>query len=164
MGKNDVEWEEFKLKRSRGKKLKIDSLDNPENAIKKVTDELIESIHKAESQAIKNNIKTNAILLSSEFNLTKSFYYAIGFQVKEVPPMVLGKAAYLDTDKILPNDIAFAIFESPQIHPLEELEKLKNLFKKYVKTDGKSLRFKNISYKRNKEDFERILEIICKDL
>ena len=159
----EVKWEEYKLKRSKGKKLKIDKLDNPEETVKKATDELIESLRKAETEAIRNNIKTNAILLSSEFNLTKSFYYAIGFHVKEVPPMILGKAVYLDTDKILPNDIAFATFESSQKHPLEEIEELRNLFKKYVKTDGNSLKFKNISFKKNKKDFERILEIICND-
>lgn len=161
---NDIKWEEFKLKRNRGKKLIIDELKNPEEAAKKATNELIESLRKAENEAIRNNINTNAILLSSEFNLTKSFYYAIGFHVKEVPPMILGKSVYLDTDKILPSDIAFATFESSQKHPLEELEELRNLFKKYVKTDGNSLKFKNISCKRNQKDFERILEIICNDL
>lgn len=151
-------WEEFTLKADRGVPLKI---DNPNMEVDDIAKALLEFFQKAEAEAIRNNIVSNSIILNSELNLTKSFYYSFGDRVREVPPMILGKALYLDTDKILPNNIAFALFQS---NKQNELDELRNLFKKYVKTDGKSLRFKNISFKKNKEDFERIMNLICNDL
>ena len=158
MKKYDDNWEEFKIKVDRGVPLKI---DNPNMEVDDIAKVLLEFFEKAEAEAIRNNIISNSIILNSELNLTKSFYYSFGEMVREVPPMVLGKTLYLDTDKILPNNVAFALFQSNQKN---ELDELRNLFKKYVKTDGKSLRFKNISFKKNKEDFERIMSIICNDL
>ena len=147
------EWEEFTIKMENGKKLKLDDFIKPEE----ITAALIESFQKAEVEAIRNHIKNNSIMLSSEFNLTKSFYYSICGRIYEVPPMVLGKSVLLDTDKILPDNVAFALCQTNQQN---ELTELKEILKKYVVSDGKSLRFKHISFKRNVKDFERIMELI----
>lgn len=120
-----TKWEEeFTLNFEKGVPPKIDDLAR---VVNDATQALIDAFHRAETEAIRNNIKTNAILLNSEFNLTKTFYYAFGYnQIAEVPPMILGKAIYLDTDKILPEDTAFALFEA-RSEPKYDLQRFLNM-------------------------------------
>ena len=44
-----------------------------------------------------------------------------------------------------------------------ELEKLKRVIRKYVKCDGESLRFKGLSYKKNKKDYEYLKGLLDED-
>lgn len=153
--KQDVEWEEFTLTQDKGVPLKIDDIDCDE---KTYTRALLEAFQEAEYEAMKNGIETNTIVLNPKFSITKKFYLAFGDHILEYAPMVLGKSVLLKD--VLPDDVPFALMETKARTAEDDIA----LFKKYVVSDGKSLRFKRISYKRNKEDFERILKIICNDL
>lgn len=156
--KQDIEWEEFKLTRDNAKELKIDDFSE---SVESLVNKLREEILAAEKEAVKENIQANTIIINSKFCKSDKFYLGIGERVYEYPPMILGKAVVFED--ILPDDVAFALAKTNVKNPAEELEKLRNLLKKYVKTDGFSLRFKNISFQKNKNDFEYLKELISDD-
>lgn len=151
----DIEWEEFKLTQDNARELKVDDVSDD---IDSVINKLRESFLEAEKQAVKEGIESNTIIINPKFCKSEKFYLGIGWNVREYPPMLLGKAVLLDD--ILPDDVAFALTKTHVNTAEKELEKLRNLLKKYVKTDGFSLRFNKISFKKNSKDFEYIKEII----
>lgn len=153
---NDIKWEDYTFTLDKGTELKIDS-ESP--SAEECTRMIMDFFENAEREAIKNGIETNTIILSPKYNATKEFFLALSpHRVYQYPPMLLGKAVILAD--MFPDDVAFALTKTNvEIEP-----DYRALLKKYVKTDGKSLRFKNISYKKNKKDFERIKEILEYDL
>lgn len=131
------------------------SLDTSDMDVPTYHKAIIEAMQKAECEAIKNGIETNTIVLSPKYAITKNFYLQIiPGHIFQYPPMLLGKAVILED--MLPDDTAFALMKTI----VKKEEDWRSFLKKYVKTDGKSLRFKNISFKKNPEDFQKILEIL----
>ena len=110
---------------------------------------LIERVNEAEMEAFKKGIETNAIILNANNDFCRELY--VGSTV--YPPQILGKKVFIGT--FLPDKYDFSLTWSNLAELQEnELDKLKRLIRKYVKCDGESLRFKGLSYKKNKEDYE----------
>ena len=73
---------------------------------------LVDYIRQAEQEAWQQHIKANSVMLNR----------TIGGSIQGYPPMICGLSAFL-TDE-LPDDIAFAVFESPN-PPLTREERIK---------------------------------------
>lgn len=136
--------------------------------------DLYEKMKEAEIQSIKEGIETNTIFLNQNFDKTKEFYAAIsqlcfspdgGIVVAQYPPLILGKKVLLAD--YLPDKYSFALgwtnIKSSEDRA-KELEQQIELISEYVKVlgvgDNEQLVFKGISTKRNKEDFQKIKEIL----
>ena len=133
---------------------------------KSIMDEIIEKIQKAEEEAYLEGIETNAIVLNEDHTLVKQFYLTLTgpgemgeLSVRQVPPMILGKRLFLGP---LPDEFDFAL---THVETNEETEavQLMRLIKKYVHVVNGQLVFKKISYKKNAEDFGRILDLLGKE-
>lgn len=72
---------------------------------------LVDYARQAINEALKQNIRANSIMLNSKIKLVRQGYSRMGDRVQVYPPMICGLSAFL-TDE-LPDDIAFAIIESP---------------------------------------------------
>ena len=83
---------------------------------------LINYIQKAKQEAWQQHIKANSVMLNRTIKLVHKGYTAMNGSVTEYPPMICGLSAFL-TDE-LPDDIAFAVFQSPN-PPLTREERIK---------------------------------------
>lgn len=136
--------------------------------------DLYDKLIEAERQAIKEGIEENTIFLNQNFDKTKQFYATISqlhinhdgdVVVAQYPPLILGKKVLLVD--YLPDKYSFALgwtnIKSSEDR-VKELEQQIELISKYVKVlgvgDNEQLVFKGISTKRNKEDFQKIKEIL----
>lgn len=80
---------------------------NEKNEIKNLMDELIEQIRAAHIQSLKQNIKTNTVILNEDFDLLNEFWYmASKYNPCLVPTMILGKHVFVGK---LPKDYSFAL-------------------------------------------------------
>ena len=128
-----------------------------------IMEEVFKNIKSAMTEAIRQNIETNTIMLNGNHDMTKKFYIGVTSfgdykMAYECPPMLLGKK--LVCVDFLPDEYDFALTWTNIKSANDEIEELKNLFKKYVKCDGQSLRFKGLSCKKNIKDFEKIKELL----
>lgn len=83
---------------------------------------LINYIQQAKQEAWQQHIKANSVMLNRTIKLVHKGYTAMNGSVTEYPPMICGLSAFL-TDE-LPDDIAFAVFQSPN-PPLTREERIK---------------------------------------
>lgn len=83
---------------------------------------LINYIQQAKQEAWQQHIKANSVMLNRTIKLVNKGYTAMNGSVTEYPPMICGLSAFL-TDE-LPDDIAFAVFQSPN-PPLTREERIK---------------------------------------
>lgn len=141
----EIKWEVFKIDLEKEEELKIDDFNDISNSF-------METILEAEKQALFLGIKNNAIVLNKDLDYTNEFFVSSFSGMMKVPPMVLGKKVFLAS---LPKEYTFALVDT------EEETTLEDLLKKYVKVVNGQLIFKNISYKKNKEDYVRIVNELC---
>lgn len=148
----------MKITEEKGKKLNLEHLNDSIDFGKIILNAFLD----AEREAINQGIEANTIVLSPKYSITKRFWYSLGWDsFYEYPPMLLGKSVILAD--MLPDDVCFALTKTkvPNIEDLKnEVEFYRNFVKKYIKTDGQSLRVKGISYKKNSDDFRKILSMI----
>ena len=139
---DEVKWEDFHLDADHGTKMQIKDLGDDND----IASAILQAIENAEREAFLRGIEANTIVLNKDLAFVKNFYYAVfGGIISEVPPMILGKMPVLYS---LPLDYDFAILRSPQNpgYYKQRAEYLEQILQKYVRTDGNSLRFKNLSY------------------
>ena len=129
--------------------------------------EFIKIIQDGINESILQGIKTNAIILNEKYDFCRDFYfsacptlYSDGRYI-HVAPMLLGKQiVMLD----LPKDYVFAIADLNLKHNVETVWEENQLLKKYLKLvgedDNQCLVMKGISSKKNKEDFDKIKEML----
>ena len=151
---DEVKWEEFKLKYDRGKQLTLDDFD-----MNDVVQNIIKRMREAEREAVRQGIKNNTIVLNGNHDKCSQFYMSLRpGTISEFPPMLLGKK--LMCEDFLPDKYDFALTWTQGKDINERVHELEELFRKYVKCDGQSLRFKGLSYKKNIDDFEKIKELL----
>ena len=71
---------------------------------------LIDYVHQATCEALKQHINANSIMLNRRVKLVQKSYIRFFDNIQEYPPMICGLSAFL-TDE-LPDDIAFSLIES----------------------------------------------------
>ena len=101
-----------------------------ENVVKNYLDEMFEQIRQAKKEAIKHNIKANAIVINDKLQFFKERFITFTYsptnynEIIEIKPMILGLKTIF-SDK-LPDGVDFAIFHDDSIlSEQEEIEKLK---------------------------------------
>ena len=133
-----------------------------------VVESIIEKIQKAEAEALKKGIETNTIILNTEFDLCREFWFCIddvfGKKAHMFPPSILGKTVILGD---LPKDYVFALTKTNVTNIgdyINNLEEENKLLKKYIHLQGsgdcEQFVFKRLSKKKHKEDFEKIKEVL----
>ena len=132
-------------------------------------EKVLEMIKDAEREAFKKGIETNTIMLNDKFDFCKGFYRGLklgaeDIAIHEYPPMILGKDVRLVD--FLPEQYFFALTET-NVNTNNYIKSLQNenqILKKYLKLvgegDNQCLVVKGISTKKNKEDFEKIKELL----
>ena len=142
------------LKEDKGVELKIDSLPQTENEIEKairdIYDKFATTIREAKDKALEKGIQANTIVLNSNFEYLREFYYSINRDIYKVKPMILGYKLMLGR---LPTKYEFAMAEL-------ETPDYEELIRKYVRVVNGQLVFKNISSKKNIKDFERLRGLV----
>ena len=133
--------------------MKLDNINFQE-----IMDDFFKKLQEAETEAVKQGIKNNTILLNGNHDRAKQFYLGFHTRISEFPPMLLGKKLFCVD--FLPDEYDFALTWSDVKSSNDRIHELEDLFRKYVKCDGQSLRFKGLSYKKNIEDFEKIKELL----
>ena len=103
---------------------------------------LVDYIRQAEQEAWQQHIKANSVMLNRTIKLVREGYAAIGGSVTEYPPMICGLSAFL-TDE-LPDDIAFAVFESPN-PPLTREEQIKQKARQEFLDELRTMTFEEIA-------------------
>jgi len=103
---------------------------------------LLEYLQQAEREAIKLHIKANCVMLNSTLELVSEDYVVIGGEVRHYPPMICGLSAFL-TDE-LPDDIAFAVFESSNL-PLTREEGVRKEAREEFLAELKEMTFEEIA-------------------
>lgn len=103
---------------------------------------LFNFIQQAEREAFKQHIKANSVILNSTLELVSEGYAVIGNEVVQYPPMICGLSAFL-TDE-LPDDIAFAVFESPN-PPLTREEEIRKEAREEFLAELKEMTFEEIA-------------------
>ena len=123
-----------------------------------IFDGLVEAIQKAETQAIKEGIENNTVIINSDLDKSNPFYIAFLGSVRRIPPMILGKNIVFQP---LPQKYMFALTETNVENPYDRIHELEDLIRKYVVVSGEtSLKFKNALLKKNESDFRKFKEII----
>ena len=129
--------------------------------------EMIKIIQDGIKESIEQGIKSNSIILNEKYDICRDFYlsvcptlYSKGLYT-HVAPMLLGKqVVMLD----LPKDYVFAIADLNLKRNVETVFDENQLLKKYLKLvgegDNQCLVIKGVSSKKNKEDFEKIKEML----
>lgn len=132
-----------------------------------VTKKFISVIQDGIKESMLQGIKTNSIILNEKYDVCRDFYlsvcptlYSEGCYT-HVAPMLLGKqVVMLD----LPEDYVFAVADLNLKRNVETVWEENQLLKKYLKLvgeeDNQCLVVKGISSKKNKEDFDKIKEIL----
>jgi hypothetical protein len=103
---------------------------------------LFKYIQQAEREAFKQHIKANSVMLNSTLELVSEGYAVIGDEVRHYSPMICGLSAFL-TDE-LPDDIAFAVFESPNL-PLTREEEVRKEAREEFLAELREMTFEEIA-------------------
>lgn len=105
--------------------------------------DLIEYLKRAQSEALKQHIMANTVMLNSNIKLVREGYYSLdGRSITQYPPMICGLSAYL-TDE-LPDDIAFCVFDSPNPSPSYE-EDIRQKARRELLDELKEMTFEQIT-------------------
>ena len=92
-------------------------------------DEMFEQIRQAKKEAIKHNIKANAIVINDKLQFSKARFITFKYsptynEIVKIPPMILGLKTIFSDE--LPDGVDFAILHKDSIlSKQEEIEKLK---------------------------------------
>lgn len=93
-------------------------------------DEMFEQIRQAKKEAIKHNIKANAIVINDKLQFSKARFITFKYspttynEIVKIPPMILGLRTIFSDE--LPDGVDFAILHNDSIlSQKEEIEKLK---------------------------------------
>lgn len=87
-------------------------------------DKMFEQIRQAKKEAIKHNIKANAIVINNKLQFSKAFNMTFFREMIEMPPMILGLKTIFSDE--LPDGVDFAILhQDSKLSQNEEIEKLK---------------------------------------
>ena len=145
----------MKLEEEKGKELNLDDFDLAGFNKEQFEEIMLNALLKAEEEALLKGIEANTIIINKNHSYTREFGLCYGLNnYRVVPPMLLGKKLFVAP---LPPDYQFALFHREEQE--SEEEKLLRLLKKYVKLSSKGqLIFKRISFKRNKEDYDKIIK------
>ena len=131
--------------------------------------EFIKIIQDGIEESIKQGIESNSVILNEKYDFCRDFYLKVsplvdsGFpgSCLHIPPMLLGKQLVLLE---LPKKYVFSVCETKVSQNVETLYNENQLLKKYLKLVGEGenqcLVIKGVSSKKNKEDFNKIKEIL----
>lgn len=129
--------------------------------------EMIKIINDAIKESLCQGIKTNSIVLNVKYDFCRDFFLSVSPTLysegvyTHIPPMLLAKQVVMAD---LPEDYVFAITDLPIKRNVETVFDENQLLKKYLKLvgegDNECLVIKGVSSKKNKEDFDKIKEIL----
>lgn len=119
----------------------------------------IEQIRKAQFEAEKENIKTNAIMIDE--HLYKSTFVGGSIDSPIVVPMICGLKAF--SSKQLPSDTAFSIFHATALDKEDEFNltaQIKRLEIKLSEEQAKS-EYQHRRFLSMRQNFRKLRDLIC---